>query len=82
MSVAATNFYVTGGTLDRNAACYVERQSDSALLDALRALEKSTVLREGLGEEVTKSYLKLRHDDWNAYSRHLTDWERNTTLDC
>jgi glutamine synthetase len=24
----------------------------------------------------------LKHDDWNAYSRHLTEWERQTTLDC
>jgi glutamine synthetase len=52
------------------------------LLDALRAFEKSDVLRDGLGEDLTKSYLKLKHDDWNAYSRHLTDWERQTTLDC
>jgi glutamine synthetase len=28
------------------------------------------------------SYLKLKHDDWNAYARHLTEWERQTTLDC
>ena len=40
------------------------------------------MLREGLGEDLAKSYLKLKHDDWNAYSRHLTDWERQTTLDC
>lgn len=52
------------------------------LLDALRALEKSTVLRNALGEDTVSSYLKLKHDDWNAYSRHLTDWERQTTLDC
>jgi glutamine synthetase len=52
------------------------------LLDALRVFEKSDVLRDGLGEDLTRSYLKLRHDDWNAYSRHLTDWERQTTLDC
>src|SRR5262245_55742977 len=52
------------------------------LLDALRALEGSTVLREGLGQEVVGSYLKLKRDDWNAYARHLTEWERQTTLDC
>ena len=52
------------------------------LLDALRAFEKSEVLRDGLGADLAKSYLKLKHDDWNAYSRHLTDWERQTTLDC
>jgi glutamine synthetase len=52
------------------------------LLDALRALEKSAVLKAALGEGTVSSYLKLKHDDWNAYSRHLTDWERQTTLDC
>jgi glutamine synthetase type III len=52
------------------------------LLDALRALERSTVIKEAFGEATFRSYLKLKHDDWNAYSRHLTDWERQTTLDC
>ncbi|MBV8754653.1 MAG: type III glutamate--ammonia ligase [Hyphomicrobiales bacterium] len=52
------------------------------LLDALRALEKSTVLKNALGATTVASYLKLKHEDWNAYSRHLTDWERQTTLDC
>jgi len=52
------------------------------LLDALRALEKSPVFKSAFGEETLLSYLKLKHDDWNAYSRHLTDWERQTTLDC
>jgi len=52
------------------------------LLDALRALAKSTVLKNALGEGTVASYLKLKHDDWNAYARHLTDWERQTTLDC
>jgi glutamine synthetase len=52
------------------------------LLDALRALEKSSVLENGLGAEVLSPYIKLKHDDWNAYSRHLTEWERQTTLDC
>jgi glutamine synthetase type III len=52
------------------------------LLDALRALEKSPVLKAGLGEAVVSSYIKLRRADWDAYSRALTDWERQTTLDC
>ena len=52
------------------------------LLDALRAFDQSTVLREGLGDEFSSAYLKLRYDDWNKYSRHLTEWERETTLDC
>src|ERR1700756_3393414 len=52
------------------------------LLDALRALEKSSVFEAGLGKEFLSSYLKLKYDDWNSYSRSLTDWERQTTLDC
>jgi len=52
------------------------------LLDALRLLEKSAVLRAGLGDAFIDAYLKLRHADWNDYARHLTDWERQTTLDC
>jgi glutamate---methylamine ligase len=52
------------------------------LLDALRALSRSDVLARGLGKEAVTAYVKLKTADWNAYSGHLTDWERQTTLDC
>ncbi len=52
------------------------------LLDALRALDKSSVIKSALGNETIAAYLKLKHKDWNAYTSHLTDWERQTTLDC
>jgi len=52
------------------------------LLDALRALEASPVLRKGLGEPFISAYVKLKHADWDEYSCQLTDWERRTTLDC
>jgi glutamine synthetase len=51
------------------------------LLDALRALEASELLKTSLGEFVP-AYLKLKHQEWNEFSRHLTDWERDMTLDC
>lgn len=51
------------------------------LLDALRALEASPVLNEALGAFVP-SYLKLKRSEWDDYCRHLTQWERDTTLDC
>jgi glutamine synthetase type III len=51
------------------------------LLDALRALEHSGVLRDHLGEFVP-AYLKLKHEEWNDYARHMTQWERDNTLDC
>ncbi|MGF7149925.1 glutamine synthetase [Sphingomonas zeicaulis] len=50
------------------------------LLDALRALEASD-LKNALGPLVP-SYLKLKFGEWNDYVRHLTSWERETTLDC
>jgi glutamine synthetase type III len=52
------------------------------LLDALRALDTSSILRAGLGEPFVNAYLKLKHADWNEYAGQLTEWERRTTLDC
>jgi glutamate---methylamine ligase len=52
------------------------------LLDALRAFEASAVLGDALGRDFVAAYLKLKHAEWNSYARHLTTWERQTTLDC
>jgi glutamine synthetase len=51
------------------------------LLDALRAFEASPVMKEYFGGFVA-SYVALKHSEWNDYARHLTQWERDTTLDC
>jgi len=51
------------------------------LLDALRALEGCEVLNDALGPLVP-AYLKLKHGEWSDYARHLTQWERDHTLDC
>jgi glutamine synthetase len=52
------------------------------LLDALRLMDGSKLLRRELGGELVDSYVKLKTRDWNDYTRHLTDWERSNTLDC
>ena len=52
------------------------------LLDALRLMEKSTVLRDAFGKEVVRSYLKLRMQEWNDFMSHPSAWERENTLDC
>lgn len=52
------------------------------LLDALRAFEGSEAMASALGRPFVSAYAKLKHQEWNAYARHLTDWERQTTLDC
>jgi len=51
------------------------------LLDALRAFQASPLLREALGAGFVDSYVKLRMAQWNDYMQHLTEWEREHTLD-
>jgi glutamine synthetase len=52
------------------------------LLDALRAFGESKSLRAAMGDSFVDSYIKLKTIDWNSYSKHLTQWERDATLDC
>ena len=52
------------------------------LLDAIRLLDKSKPLRESLGDDLIDAYVKLRMQDWHAFTAHLSDWERHNTLDC
>jgi glutamine synthetase len=52
------------------------------LLDALRALGASETLKGALGDGFVTSYAKLKHGEWNAYAAHLSEWERQATLDC
>ncbi|MFN0217202.1 MAG: type III glutamate--ammonia ligase [Hyphomicrobium sp.] len=51
------------------------------LLDALRNFDKDAELKQLLGEEFAASYIKLKTADWNSYASHLTEWEREHTLD-
>jgi len=51
------------------------------LLDAIRNLEKDTELGDLLGPSIVQSYTKLKRSEWNAYASHLTQWERDNTLD-
>ncbi|KQT11997.1 glutamine synthetase [Methylobacterium sp. Leaf399] len=69
------NMYTHGHTLEGVARLPLN------LLDALRALASDPVLCEALGPFVP-SYVKLKTQEWEAYARHLTQWERDTTLDC
>ncbi len=52
------------------------------LLDALRAFENSSTLKMALGESFISAYAKLKHAEWDDYASHLTQWERQATLDC
>jgi glutamine synthetase len=52
------------------------------LLDSIRNFESSKIIREGFGNQFVDSYVKLKNKEWESYSRDLSQWERNTTLDC
>ncbi len=51
------------------------------LLDALRAFDKDKSLKTMLGDDFSAAYLKLKHQEWNSYASHFTEWERQNTLD-
>ncbi|GEP05368.1 type III glutamate--ammonia ligase [Methylobacterium oxalidis] len=69
------NMYTDGHTVEG------VKQLPLNMLDAMRALDRCDVLNDAFGAFVP-SYLKLKQDEWNAYCRHLTQWERDNTLDC
>lgn len=69
------NMYTDGHTVKR------VKKLPLNLLDALRALESSAVFKGKLGAFLP-AYLKLKHHEWNAYASHLSQWERDNTLDC
>ncbi len=52
------------------------------LLDALRAFAANPTLRAALGESFAAAFLTLKHAEWDGYMRHLSQWERDATLDC
>jgi glutamine synthetase len=52
------------------------------LLDAIRATEKDKVINEGFGKSFVQSYTKLKRQEWQSYTSHLSQWERDNSLDC
>ena len=51
------------------------------MLDALRRFDEDEDLKAAFGEEFSSAFLKLKMDEWNDYASHLTQWERDNTLD-
>jgi glutamine synthetase len=70
------NMYTQGHTVPE------AKRLPGNLLDSLRALRGNAALREGLGAACVDAYCTLRQLEWDAYARHLTQWERDNTLDC
>ena len=51
------------------------------LLDALREFNKNKGLKSMLGDEFSAAYLKLKHQEWDAFAAHFSTWEKQNTLD-
>ena len=51
------------------------------LLDALREYDKDKALKAAMGDEFSNAYLNLKHQEWNSFVSHFTQWERDNTLD-
>ena len=52
------------------------------LLDAIRLTQSGKSLRKALGGELIDAYCKLKMGQWDDYSRAISQWERENTLDC
>ncbi len=70
------NMYTEGHTIERI------RRLPLNLLDAIRLFDESKVVREGFGDELVSSYVKLKLNEWRSYATSITAWERDHTLDC
>ena len=46
-----------------------------SLMDAIRAAESSTLLRETLGDHVFESLIRNKRLEWEAYRSQVTEWE-------
>ncbi len=76
------SFYVTGGTLRHDAACYVERQADKDLLDGLRKGEFCYVLTSrqmGKSSLMVRTANKLREQGIQVAVLDLTAIGQNLT---
>ncbi|SLN57351.1 Glutamine synthetase 3 [Roseovarius albus] len=51
------------------------------MLDALREYDKDKGLKAAMGDEFSAAYLKMKHQEWNSFVTHFSQWEKDNTLD-
>lgn len=51
------------------------------LLDAIRAYDADPELKAMMGEEFSKSFMKMKLQEWTSFVSHFSSWERENTLD-
>ncbi len=82
METSASSFYVTGGTLRHDAACYVERQADRDLCEGLRRSDFCYVLtarQMGKSSLMVRTAARLRQEGAKVVVLDLTAIGQNLT---
>ena len=51
------------------------------MLDAIREFDKDAELKASMGEEFSRSYIKMKMQEWNSFVTHFSRWEKDNTLD-
>ena len=51
------------------------------MLDGLREYDKDKSLKAAMGQAFSNAYLKMKHQEWNAFTAHFSLWEKENTLD-
>jgi len=78
-----------GKPINENLYSWSQAQLDEAgvkllpqnLLEALDEFEKDDVLRDALGEALSREFLSVKRMEWVEYSRHVSEWERQRYLE-
>jgi AAA-like domain len=77
-AIPSSNFYITGGTVPRDGACYVARQADTELLEGLRHGQFCYVLtarQMGKSSLMVRTAMKLRQEGVTCVILDLTETE-------
>ena len=65
---------VAGMSHEERVRCGIEMLPGS-LMEAIRAAESGTLLRETLGDHVFESLIRNKRLEWEAYRSQVTEWE-------
>ena len=55
-------------------------QLPQSLADALRAMERSELVHDALGEHIYEWFLRNKRSEWRAYKTHVSDYELDRYL--